>query len=31
MGTGVTTIKVVYNGSGGSPDYYTAILTANIH
>jgi chitodextrinase len=31
LGTGVTTIKVVFNGSGSSPDYYTAIITANLH
>jgi chitodextrinase len=31
LGTGVTSIKVVFNGSGSSPDYFTAIVTANIH
>lgn len=31
LGTGVTVIKVVFNGSGSSPDYYTAIVTANLH
>jgi chitodextrinase len=31
LGTGVTSIRVVFNGSGSSPDAYTSIVTANLH
>jgi hypothetical protein len=31
LGSGVQTIKVVFNGSGSSPDAYTSIITANLH
>ncbi len=31
LGTGVQTINVVFNGSGGSPEAYTAIITATLH
>ncbi len=31
LGAGVQTIKVVFNGSGSSPDAYTSIITATQH
>jgi hypothetical protein len=31
LGAAVQSIKVVFNGSGGSPDAYTAIITATLH
>jgi hypothetical protein len=31
LGAGVSTILVVFNGSTGSPDAYTPIITATLH
>jgi chitodextrinase len=31
LGAGVQTIDVVFNGSGSSPDAYTAVITATLH
>lgn len=31
LGTGLQAIDVVFNGSGGSPDAYTSIITATLH